>query len=112
MKKNVKLKLKLKPKPTVKKRINVTQRDIDQGEECSGNLCPARAFPKTCMVHVEEETLAIHSGMYDSSPCEKVPTPLCAKQFIQEYDRGPSHAGDAVKPFSFTITIPANSPVL
>ena len=81
----------------MKKKINVTKRDIQLGEKDNALDCPValavkRHLPSRCL-QVGSETVTFD--------CGSIFLPESAREFIHRFD-----TGKRVKPFSFTLEIP------
>lgn len=87
---------------TAKVRVVVTQRDINNGTRCSGKFCPIG-------LAVRRQGFEFQAGPYYlcgrfGDRILDIPLPSQARQFISDFDVDGRHA---VKPFQFTVELPA-----
>ncbi len=86
------------PKPKLLK-INVTQRDIDEGSRCNPSECPvALAIGRELDEVVKVGLIFVTIGNYAFGDTAHLPLPRAALDFIHEFD-----FVESVKPFSFYL---------
>ena len=87
----------------MKLKINVTAKDIENGQKCSASCCPiALSLKRKGLFNssVGSVGTTTTSFIYEEIEYHRVPLPLTARQFIHAFDDG-----IPVKPFSFTLEL-------
>ena len=84
----------------MKTRINITQKDIDNGKKCGCDTCPVALAIKRRVI----KNAFVEVGLYDIGlATESISLNETTCDFVRRFDR---YGRNKVKPFSFTIDIP------